>query len=191
MIYEKGAKRRMNNRITCVSLLDEENIEKIKRIIKELPEPLCKVPYGKKVDDRLKCDTLPYHFTLCAWAIDRKEEVLETLKKMQFSPFKVLVTSVNIVEGKEDSLEVRFSVDKNEELSKLQTYLFERVPVPYYHPEHFHFHITIHCDRNHSKIYQMQEILNKNFVPFELEVEKFGLFEIYPANKILEIPSLK
>lgn len=148
---------------------------------------MCKVPYGKKVDDRSKRDTLPYHFTLCAWAIERESEVIETLKKMQFSSFKVSVKSISVGKGKENSLQVRFLLERNEALNELQTYLFERVPVSYYHPDCFQFHITVYCDKDHEKIYKMQEILNRNFTPFELEVKKFGLFEIYPAKKVLEI----
>lgn len=177
----------MNERVTCIALFNDESIEKINKLVEKLEKPLCKVPYGKKVEDRLKCDSLPYHFTLCAWPIEKEDKVVETLKEMQFPSFKVLVEKVCITEGKEDSLEVRLSVEKNEELYKLQTYLFERVQNSYYNPDTFHFHITIHCDKAHSKILKMQEQLAKDFHPFELEITKFGLFEIYPAHKVLEI----
>ncbi len=103
----------------------------------------------------------------------------------------MLVKSVSIAEGKENSLQIRFSIVRNETLNKLQSYLFEKVPVSYYHPDNFQFHITIHCDKDHSKIYKMQELLSKKFTPFELEVKRFGLFEIYPANKILEMETTK
>lgn len=179
----------MNERVTCIALFNDESIEKINKLVEDLEKPLCKVPYGKKVDDRLKCDSLPYHFTLCAWPIAKEKEVIETLKEMKFPPFRVLVEKVSIKEGNEDSLEVRFAVAKNEELYKLQDYLFERVQNSYYNPDTFQFHITIHCDKDHSKILRMKDQLAKDFHPFELEITKFGLFEIYPAKKVLEMNS--
>jgi len=181
----------MNERVTCIALFNDESIEKINKLVEKLDAPLCKVPYGKKVDDRLTCDSLPYHFTLCAWPIEKEEKVIETLKQMTFPPFKILVEKVNVIEGKENSLEVRFAVAPNDELYQLQSYLFERVKNSYYNPDTFHFHITIHCDKDHSKILKMKDQLEKDFSPFEIEITKFGLFEIYPAHKVLEIPCTK
>lgn len=181
----------MNERITLVSLFDEEEIAKIKSFVSDLEMPLCKVPYGKNVDDRFTADTLPYHFTLCSWSITKYDEVVEVLKSMEFSPFKVLVKSVNVIEGNENSLEVRFQLEKNDSLYQLQSFLFERVRNSYYNPDTFTFHITIHCDQNREKIIKMKERLAEKFVPFELEVKRFGLFEIYPANFVCEVSCIQ
>lgn len=179
----------MNERITCVTLFDDASIEKIKSLIEGLPKPLCKVPYGKNVADRFLADTLPYHFTLCAWDIARKEKVIEALKEMEFPTFKILVEEVSVLSGSEDSLMLLLHIARNETLDKMQSFLYERVPVEHYNPDHFQFHITIHCDQDHAKILEMKDFLKEKFSPFELEVCKFGLFEIYPASFILEIPS--
>lgn len=54
----------MKERITLISLFNEENLNKIYHYINMVNEPLCKVPFGKNADNRFKADTLPYHFTL-------------------------------------------------------------------------------------------------------------------------------
>lgn len=127
----------MNERITCVTLFDDISTRKIKELIEVLPEPLCKVPYGRNVEDRFLADTLPYHFTLCAWDIARKEKVIEALKEMKFPPFKISVEEISVVPGKEDSLMLLLHIARNEILDKMQTFLYERVPVEFYHPDHF------------------------------------------------------
>ena len=64
-----------NERITFISIFDDINIEKIKYYIKQISDKLCKVPFGKNVDNRIEVDTLPYHFTLSVWNIEDKAKV--------------------------------------------------------------------------------------------------------------------
>lgn len=77
----------MNERITLVSLFDEEDAKKIKSFIKNNNIKLWKVSFGKKLDDRIKADTLPYHFTIFSWNI-----------KKNFKPFKLKVQSIGLFE---------------------------------------------------------------------------------------------
>ncbi len=51
----------MNERITFISVFNDINLEKIERYTKEISGKLCKVPFGKNVDNREESDTLPYH----------------------------------------------------------------------------------------------------------------------------------
>ena len=44
--------------------------------------------------------------------------------------------------------------------------------------------IIIHIDKNYEKIIKMKNILEKDFKELELIVEKFGLYEIYPARLV-------
>lgn len=53
----------MNERITFVSLFNDTSMKKITKHIVTINKKLCKIPYGKNVDDRIKNDTLPYHFS--------------------------------------------------------------------------------------------------------------------------------
>ena len=109
----------MNERITLISLFNKNDLEKINNIIKILNEPLCKVPFGKNVEDRIKVDTLPYHFTLSAWNIDEENFILQELSNINFNSFKVNVDSIEIMNGKENSHVLYFSIKTSDELKLL------------------------------------------------------------------------
>ena len=47
----------MNERITLVSLFNQNDLDKINNLIKIIDEPLCKVPFGKNVVNREEVDT--------------------------------------------------------------------------------------------------------------------------------------
>ena len=110
----------MNERITLVSLFNQSDLEKINNIIKVINEPLCKVPFGKNVDNRIKADTLPYHFTLSAWDISQENFILQELSNINFNSFKVNVDSIEIMNGKENSYVLYFNIKVNNELKLLQ-----------------------------------------------------------------------
>lgn len=78
----------MNERITFVSMFDNNNLAKIEYYTKQINENLCKVPFGKNVDNREEVDTLPYHFTLSAWDISNEENVIKELSKIDFDSVK-------------------------------------------------------------------------------------------------------
>lgn len=180
----------MNERITLISLFDKNNMHKINSILKAVDEATCKVPFGKNVDDRVIADTLPYHFTLFSWNIKKELKVIEFLKNVKFSCFKILVDKIDIVEGNENSYVLYLNIVKNNYLYEMQKYIYEKFPSNYYNPDLFNFHITIHIDKNYNRIASIKEKIQQNFIPFELEVSKIGLFEIYPAKLVNEI-SLK
>lgn len=174
----------MNERITLVSLFDNNNLSKIEYYTKQINEKLCKVPFGKNVNNREEVDTLPYHFTLSAWDISDEENVINELSKITFSKLKLLVNNVEIMNGKENSHVLYFSIEDNEELKSLQQKIYEVLPNEKYNPNSFNFHITIHIDKDYNKIISMKEKILQDFIPFELEVNTFGLYEIYPAELV-------
>ena len=145
---------------------------------------LCKVPFGKGVIDRYKADTLPYHFTIFSWDLSKEKKTINFLKTIHFSPFKVLIDKIDIAKGKEASYVLYLNVAKNKELYELQNNIFRKFPSKYYNPNTFNFHITIHIDKDYSKIISMKEKLVEDFVPFELQITTLGLFEIYPAKLV-------
>lgn len=174
----------MNERITFISIFDNNNLEKIEFYIEKLNEKLCKVPYGKNVDNREKVDTLPYHFTLSAWDISAEENVINELSKIAFPKLRLLIKNVEIMNGRENSYVLCFSIEDNEELKLLQQKIYKVLPSEKYNPDNFNFHITIHIDKDYNKIISMKEKILESFIPFELEVDAFGLYEIYPAKLI-------
>lgn len=174
----------MNERITFISTFDNNNLEKIEYYTKQINENLCKVPFGKNVDNREEVDTLPYHFTLSAWDISNEQNVIKELSKLVFLKLRLLINNIEIMNGKENSYVLYFSIQDNEELKLLQQKIHEVLPNEKYNPDNFNFHITIHIDRDYNKIISMKEKILENFKPFELEVDTFGLYEIYPAKLV-------
>ncbi len=181
----------MNERITLVSLLNYDDLEKINSIIKVVNEQLCKVPFGKNVSDRIKVDTLPYHFTLSSWSIKKTDFIIEELSKINFNSFKVNIDDIGIMNGAENSYVLYFKIKKSNELKSLQQKIYHILPNKWYNPDNFQFHITITIDKDYEKIIKIKNKLDKVFIPFVLEIGSIGLFEIYPANLIKTVYSVE
>mgnify|MGYP000397860026 CR=1 FL=1 len=174
----------MNERITFISVFNDISLEKIGNYTKKINDKLCKVPFGKNVDNREEADTLPYHFTLSAWDISCEEKIIDELSKIKYPKLKILINNIEIMNGKENSFVLCFSIEKSEELKLLQSKIYQMLPSEKYNPDNFNFHITIHIDKDYTKIITMKKKLLENFTPFELEVDTFGLYEIYPAKLV-------
>lgn len=182
----------MNERITLVATFDKTDLAKIEYCTKQINENLCKVPFGKNVDNRESADTLPYHFTLSAWNISDEENTIKKLSKIDFPKIKVCVDNVEIMNGKENSYVLYFNVQENIELKLLQGKIYQVLPSDKYNPKNFKFHITIHIGKDYDKIISIKEKILENFTPFELETDAFGLYEIYPAKLVQQFkPSQK
>lgn len=174
----------MNERITFISIFNKKSLEKIEYYTKQINDKTCKVPFGKNVDNRVEVATLPYHFTLSAWDIFYEAKVIDELSKIEYPKLKILINDIQIMNGKENSFVLCFSIEKSKELKLLQSKIYKMLPSEKYNPDNFNFHITIHIDKDCNKINSMKEKILKNFVSFELEVDTFGLYEIYPAKLV-------
>ena len=174
----------MNERITLISHFDKDSIIKINEIVKNVGDDMCKVPYIKNIDNRKEVDSLPFHFTICAWNIANEENIISKLKEINFPKLKVKITGLNIKNGNENSYCLYFELENNEELKKLQREIYNLCPSSKYNPDNFIVHITIHIDKNYKKILNMKKILEKDFKDKELIVENYGLYEIYPAKLV-------
>ena len=174
----------MNERITFISIFDNTNMKKIENCIEQINEKLCKVPFCKNVDNRIEVDTLPYHFTLSAWNIKDEKKVKNILSQIEFPKLKIYIDNVEIMKGKENSYVLYFNIEENEKLKLLQEQIYHVLPSERYNPENFKFHITIHIDKDYKKIVSIREKILQNFKAFELEVDTFRLYEIYPARLV-------
>ncbi len=176
----------MNERITLIAIFDDNSLEKIVFYTKQINEKLCKVPFGKNVNSREEVDTLPYHFTLSAWNISDEDNVIKKLSKVDFTKLKLFINNIEIMNGKENSYVLYFSIEENEKLKTLQKNIYNILPVEKYNPDKFHFHITINIGKDYNKIISMKEKILQNFTPFDIEIDTFGLYEIYPAKLVKE-----
>ena len=176
----------MNSRITLVTLFNEESLKKMDELISSVDEKLCKVPFNRNVN-RCEVDTLPFHLTLSAWDINKKDEVVLMLNSINFNSFKLVVNGLGIMNGKEGSHVLYFNIVDCDELKALHKAIYSSIPNERYNPDNFKFHITIHIDQDYEKILRIKNALEEGFTPFELEVNSIGLFSIYPAILIKEI----
>lgn len=179
----------MNERITFISTFSQKSLEIIKNYTKDLNQKLCKVPFGKNVDNREEADTLPFHFTLSAWDISNKDKVVFELSRIEYFKLKIKIDNIEIMNGKENSYVLYFNIEKSKELQSLHSKIYQALPSEKYNPENFNFHITIHIDKDYAKINSMKQKLLENFTPFELEVDNFALYEIYPAKIVKKFNS--
>lgn len=119
---------------------------------------------------------------LSAWDRQVESFILDELTKIDLDSFSVVVDGLDIMRGKENSYVLYFRVKMNQDLKLLQEKIYHILPVEKYHPQSFKMHITITIDKDYGKIMRMRRELEKGFVPFELQVNSIGLFEIYPAS---------
>jgi len=174
----------MNERITFISLIDNNNLKKIIKYINLIKEETCKIPYGKNVSDRIANDTLPYHFTIFSCSIKKENAMLEHLKKIKIPKIKVLVDKLEIWNGAENSYVLAFHINKSDELKKFQYSIIEAFPSKKYNPETFEFHITIDVNKDYERTFKIKERIEEKFKPFIIDIDTFGLYEIYPARLV-------
>ncbi len=174
----------MNKRVTCIALFDHKSLDKLKKITSMIKEHLCKVPFRE--NNREGLDTLPYHFTFTTWAIEDKDMAIEIIKNLKIDQIKLKIIGVNIKESFNNSWNLYFEIERNNQLYEIQKSIYNLAKIEKYNPDNFIPHITIHCDRNYNKIVKIKEKINKEFQPFEVKFSQIGLFEIYPAKRLYE-----
>lgn len=172
----------MDKRITAISVFDKESINKIDSLIKKINNKLCKVPYLE--EDRKNKDSLPYHITLQTWNENEKEEALKILKQIELNPITIIVDSINIKNSYNNSYNLYFGIEQNEELRDIYEQFYKINNNPKYNPETFVPHITLHCDTDYDNIINIKDTIEQNFKQFEVSFKEIGLFEIYPAKRI-------
>ncbi|MFA5211555.1 MAG: 2'-5' RNA ligase family protein [Patescibacteria group bacterium] len=183
MYYIAGKKQK---RITLITLFADDILEKIKKIVADKENLICKIPYGIDDDNRKQMDTLPYHFTISSWDNKFERQVVEILKELNFSNFVLKIDKVKIMSGKENSHILYFFAKNDDKLRKIQKSIFEKIPNEKYNPANFEFHITLAIDKDQNNILKLKEKIEKNFEAFEIRIDKLALFSIYPARKIFE-----
>lgn len=176
----------MSKRITVVSMFEKETINHIQSLINDIEAPMCKVPYGIDDDNREKIDTLPFHLTIYACEKEYEHDILDILNNLRYKKIKVLVNEVKLIEIKNNANLLYLAIEESEDIKNLQRIFYNKLPSKKYNPDKFVFHITLNIGKDYNQSKQMQEIINKNFKPFEIEFSKLGLFD-YPGDQLKEI----
>ena len=141
---------------------------------------LCKVPFGRNVD-RLKADTMPFHITILSWPDNYKDLIVKALKQIKLDKIKILINGIDIMNGKENSYVLYFSIELNEQLSKIRDELLEFIPCEKFNQL---FHITIDIDKDYNKIVKLKREIEDKFKSFEVNITRLGLFEVWPPKLV-------
>jgi len=170
----------MKKRITLVACFDSKSIDVINNSLQHINKTqLCKVPYH--IENRIYNDTLPFHITLSAWDIDKKDIILEKLPSICFNKIKLEVV-FDIIENSDKSLLLYLKPVNQLQLRHLQRLAYDILPTNRYNPEKYLLHSTINISDNINQIREQLSSLSN--IKLELVIDKICLFEIYPAKLI-------
>lgn len=172
-----------NKRLTCITMFDAESLSKFRDVFKNINIKLCKLKY--KEENREEKDKLPFHATICVWKNGDETEVKNIVKNIVFDEIELTITGTKIKSSSDDSFNLYFEFEKNENFTKIQEIVYEKSKIEKYNPNTFVPHITIHIDKDYSKIIELQKEVMKEFKPFKVKFKKLGLYEIYPPQKII------
>lgn len=172
------------SRLTLISNFDDKNLQKIKTTLVGIKDDMCKIPYINGLD-REFTQNLPFHFTLYSWDENERDFVINFISKLDFKKSLVNVTGVQIMNGRDNSYVLYYTLNVGKEVLEVQEELNEVFHNPKYE-NNFNFHITICISKDYDKVLEYKKLLERNFVPFSLEVFSFSLFKIYPASKICD-----
>lgn len=176
----------MGKRITLISYIDDTEQNKINKILDNINIKTCKVPYGIDDNNRYEIDNLPFHLTIFATAKENQNTMLNLANKIDIGKIKIDIDDIKIMNGKNNSYVLYFSIADNEKLKQVQRVFFNIFPKEKYDPDNFIFHITIHIDKDYTKILKLKDKISNNFEPFSLEFDKLALFD-YPGDIIQKI----
>lgn len=176
----------MSKRITMISFMDKTQLDKVEKLMNNIPIKTCKVPYGIDDENRYDIDNLPYHFTIFATNKENQNEIIKIAQKIQIDKIKVKVNDVKIMKGKYESFVLYLSIEDNKGIKDMQRIFFNEFLQEKYNPEQFTFHLTLHIDKDYDKILKLQTIIKDNFKPFYLEFNRLALYD-YPGDMIKEI----
>ena len=112
-------------------------------------------------------------------------EKIQNLHIRQDEIVEILVEDVKIKEGNANSYNMYFSFTPSNDLKEIQTQLYNMTKNEKFNPITYTPHISIHTDKDYNKLTEMRNIIMQNFEPFTISFDKIGLFEIYPAKKVL------
>lgn len=195
----------MNKRITLITSIDENELNKVNKLMEKMDELTCKVPYGVVAEEkRYEQDNLPYHFTIFATNKENESKVIELAENIKVDKIKLEVNEMKIMKSKKyDSWILYLGIKDNKDIKNLRNLFYSEFPdekfknIFYkdvsdekYNADNFIFHMTLHIDKNHEKVQSIYNTLNNYFEPFTLEFNKLVLFN-YPGSMIKEFNIMK
>ncbi len=170
------------DRITCITLLDKESLNKINSVIKNVDYKLCKLKY--KEENREEKDKLPFHMTLCVWKEGNHKKIKSFINSIELKEIEMKVVGLKIKESSQNSYNLYFELEKNQDYIMIQEKIYNEFKIEKYNPKTFIPHITIHIDKEKRNILKIYNEIMEIFQPFTIKFSKLGIYEIYPPKKI-------
>lgn len=176
----------MSKRITLISFMEKNESSKVEQLISKIDQKTCKVPYGINDEKRYEIDNLPYHFTIFATDKENQNKMLEIAEKINVDKIQLKVNDIKIMNARYDSYCLYLSIEENQQIKELQRIFYLEFPKEKYNPDDFVFHMTLHIDKDHNRVLELQNKLKQNFKPFYLKFNTLALYD-YPGEMIKEI----
>lgn len=173
----------MSKRITLITFIDQIETNKIEKLMKNINENTCKVPYGINDEKREEIDNLPYHFTIFATNKENQKKLLEILQSINIDKIQRKINDIKIMNGRDNSYCLYLSIEENNNIKELQRIFYKEFRKEEYNPDKFNFHMTLHIDKDYYKISNLQKVLKENFEPFYLKFNTLALYD-YPGEMI-------
>ncbi len=173
----------MSKRITLITFIDQIETNKIEKLMKNINENTCKVPYGINDEKREEIDNLPYHFTIFATNKENQKKLLEILQSINIDKIQLKINDIKIMNGRDNSYCLYLSIEENNNIKELQRIFYKEFRKEEYNPDKFNFHMTLHIDKDYYKISNLQKVLKENFEPFYLKFNTLALYD-YPGEMI-------
>ena len=140
-----------------------------------------KIPFGRKCDRDTANQIMKYHMTLVHWAKEYDAVFLPRVERIQFVPFKIIVTGTNMLYAEEGSLLLYFSVVPGDEF----LHAMENIQNVMGMQTSSFFHITIAVSQDHPYIQRLKEVVDEQCVyPFELMVSGLDLYHIWTPTRM-------
>lgn len=127
---------------------------------------------------------MPYHFTLSYWDEADKEEAIKIFNSINMKKIEILVEDIKIKE-EHNCFNLYFAFKPDEKLKEIQTQFYRNTKNEKFNPNTYIPHISIHADKDYNRLVEMRNKVKNDFKEFLLSFDKLGLFEIYPAKRVL------
>lgn len=167
---------------TLITLFDECSYRRLYSVLDDVNfDTLCRILYGRFADDlRFLLDTLPLHFTISS-SKGGLSDIMGKIRNFSFSPFEVVVDSIDVMKWKDDSYVLYLKIRQNPNMDNHRRSVYALSENPSYRPDRDINHMTLNITKDKIQTKQLKQIL-KDFTPFPLTIISLGLYQIWPGK---------
>ena len=167
---------------TLITLFDECSYRRLYSVLDDVNfDTLCRILYGRFADDlRFLLDTLPLHLTISS-SKDGLSDIMGKIRNFSFSPFEVVVDSIDVMKWKDDSYVLYLKIRQNPNMDNHRRSVYALLENPSYRPDRDINHMTLNITKDKQLINQLKRTL-KDLPSFSLKITSLGLFKIWSGK---------